>query len=182
MKQFGLAMMLGACLMAGNTIPAFADAYNDGGRETSIIGEVQNQPMLQNANSSTMSTRSATFSAVKIYGWPQIDSIHAPNSKYVSVHGWWTTNRSDLAKTKAKVTSILMIKKWYGYSHIGTSNTSSATRSILPNQTSKRSNARADCKNKASNTFWAMTILSGNGVIQEGTKSNSPVTLKCTPK
>ena len=183
MKRLILILLAAFSLMFGSVAPAVADVSDEESQDIIFIGNAQNQPMLEEAIFPLGITRSTSASAgVKVYGWPQIDSIHAPSSKYVSVHGWWTADRADLRNTKAEVTSILMVKKWYGYSHIGTSNTSSATRKILPNQTSKRSHARADCKDGATNTFWAMTILRGAGSIKEGTKSNAPVTRSCTPK
>ena len=162
-----ITLLLGYSML-GIAIPASAYTSSDDAPTVDTYGSVHNQPMTEYSTS--------------LLGWPQIDSIHASNSKYVSVHGWWTTDRNELKNSKAKVTSILMVKNWYGYSHIGTSNTSAATKEIYPNQTSKRSNARADCKNSDSNTFWAMTVLSGANVKVAGTKSNEPVTLNCTPK
>ena len=186
-KQLGLiwgvtiALLLGYSLF-GITTPASAHTSSDDLHSMDTYGSVHNQPMIEHSTFLLGANTNVASGGVTIYGWPQIDSIHAPNSKYVSVHGWWTTDRNELKNTKAKVTSILMVKNWYGYSHIGTSNTSAATKEIYPNQTSKRSNARADCKNSDSHTFWAMTVLSGENVKVEGTKSNEPVTLNCTPK
>ena len=176
-----ITLLLGYSML-GIAIPASAYTSSDDAPTVDTYGSVHNQPMTEYSTSLLGTSTSTSSGGVSIYGWPQIDSIHAPNSKYVSVHGWWTTDRNELKNSKAKVTSILMVKNWYGYSHIGTSNTSAATKEIYPNQTSKRSNARADCKNSDSNTFWAMTVLSGANVKVAGTKSNEPVTSNCTPK
>lgn len=177
-----IALLVGLSL--GTAIPAYAtsDLASDAINEEQIPGSIQNNPMIDDFELSPFSSSTPKSTGLRIYGWPQIDNVHAPRNQYVSVHGWWTTQRNDLKRTKARVTSILMVKRWYGYSHIGNSSTSSASRLIYPNQKSKRSNARANCKDARKNTFWAMTILTGSGVIKKGTKSNAPVVLRCTPR